>query len=103
MWLLLQRPPRADMPYWPGRRIWATLDAAFWPLAWIAGVLQLHGHGALFGAAIIAAASIAAASRLRLAVWSNHRYVFTTWRWAKVLVWLILVAALMKASLNLGS
>ena len=100
MWLVLTRRIRPDWPYWRGRRAFAALDAVGWPLAWIGGVLQLPRHGGLVGAAIVVWASIAAVRRLRLAVKSNPRYAFTTWRWCKVSALILFVAAVVNATIG---
>ena len=100
MWLVLTRRIRPDKPYWRGRRACAALDAVGWPLAWVAAALHLPRHGGLVGAVIVVCAAIAAVSRLRLAIWKNHRYAFTTWHWAKAVALLIVVAAIAKATLG---
>jgi hypothetical protein len=35
MWLVVAREPKPDAPYWPGRRFFAAVDAAVWPLLWV--------------------------------------------------------------------
>ena len=35
MWLLVARGPRPDAPDWPGRRMFAAVDAVVWPLLWV--------------------------------------------------------------------
>ena len=39
---------------------------------------------------------LAALTRLRTALWINHRYRFTTWRWGRVAVVLMLIGVVMK-------
>jgi hypothetical protein len=72
------------MPYWPGRRWLAVFDAVVWPTLWVAVLQNLPAQGGLFGALVSALAILAAFRRVHLAVAMNHRYRFTTWRWAKV-------------------
>lgn len=52
-------------------------------------------------AAGVALAGVTAWSWLRVALWNNHRYCFTTWRWAQVLATLLLFGALLKWSVTL--
>jgi hypothetical protein len=37
--------------------------------------------------------------RLHRALWENHRYWFTTWRWGKVLGAMLLIGAVLKLSM----
>lgn len=102
MWLLVAREPRPDAPEWPGRRWLAAVDAVLWPLLWVVLVRHAPQPVGLVGQFVIAMAVLLGIGRLHRAVWSNHRYWFTTWRWAKVLGALLVVGAVMKLSL-LGS
>ena len=99
MWLLYARAPQPDSPYWPGRRWLAALDAVAWPGLWMFVMSQVPAPGGLVAVVITALAAMSALQRLRTAVWMNHRYRFTTWRWGQVLVWLLLFGLLLKWAL----
>ena len=38
--------------------------------------------------------------RLHRALWFNHRYRFTTWRWGRVVVVLLLIGAVLKIAVS---
>ena len=82
MWILVAREPRPDARVWPGRHGLAALDAVVWPLWWVWAAHQLPAPTGLVGPLAAAVAVLCAAVRLRRALWRNHRYRFTTWRWA---------------------
>lgn len=85
MWLLLlRRDPKPDATYWLGRRWLAALDAVAWPAGAFALVWQWLPVGSLSGAVPGAFCVIAAVLRLHRAIWRNHRYRFTTWRWGRI-------------------
>ena len=96
MWMLFVRAPSPDAPYWEGRRWLAAVDALAWPALWALLALNLPMPGGIVSAAGVALAGVAAWSRLRVALWNNHRYRFTTWRWAQVLATLLLFGAFLK-------
>jgi hypothetical protein len=96
MWILFARAPPPDAPYWPGRRWLAVLDAAAWPCAWVIAVRSLPAEVGVVGAIVCAVAVLSAIGRVRTALWHNHRYRFTTWRWAKVLAWVLMMGALLR-------
>jgi hypothetical protein len=94
MIVLIAREPRPDAPCWPGRRLLGAVDALAWPTAWIVLLWRIPGAAGLLRPAI-AVAALWAFFRVCEAVFVNHRYVFTTWRWARfaallLLVWLVL-------------
>ena len=97
MWLLVAREPVPDAPYWPGRRRLAALDAVAWPAAWAMLFTQLPAPAGVVGPMIAAIALIAGLGRVRRAVWENHRYRFTTWRWAGIIAPLLLVGLVLKS------
>lgn len=39
-------------------------------------------------------------AREHRALWVNHRYWFTTWRWGKVLASMLLIGAVLKLSMS---
>lgn len=90
MWVVIARPEQPDVPYWPGRRWVAALDAVLWPLLWIAGAAHWAPQLKLFAPMVIAWAVFSLISRLHRAWVNNERYRMTTWRWGRVLgaVWL---------------
>jgi hypothetical protein len=47
----------------------------------------------------VVVALLCSLSRLHRALWVNHRYRFTTWRWGRALAALLLVGAVMKLML----
>ncbi len=84
MWLLYARAPAPDVPYWPGRRWLAAVDAAGWPLLWVFVFSNSPTPVGLVGPFVAAVALLCALGRLHRALWENHRYRFTTWRWGKL-------------------
>ena len=98
MFVLIAREPKPDAPYWPGRRVLAAIDAVVWPFAWALLLVQIP---AAAGQArpVVAIAALCAAFRLGSAVLANHRYRFTTWRWARLVALLLLVWAMLKLML----
>ncbi len=99
MWLLYARAPAPDAPYWPGRRWLAAVDAAAWPLAWVIAFSQAPKTVGLFGPFVMAIALLCALGRLHRALWENHRYRFTTWRWGRVVAVLMVIGLMMKLML----
>lgn len=99
MWLVVRRSPLPDAPYWRGRCWLAAVDAVAWPLVWM---LILHRAGSaagIMGPVLIALAVMIAISRLRRALWSNHRYRFTTWRWTRTVLALLVAAAVVRLAM----
>ena len=99
MWLLIAREPRPDAPYWRGRRLLAAIDAIFWPLLWVVSVRHVPEPVGLVGPFVIAVAVLCALGRLHRALWVNHRYRFTTWRWARFVAALMLLGVVLKLTL----
>lgn len=98
MWLLIAREPRPDAPYWPGRRLLAALDALLWPALWVCVLQDLPAPAGVLGPFFTAVTVLCAIGRLRRALWLNHRYGFTTWRWARVLAVLWLMGMIIQFS-----
>jgi len=96
MWLVAARAPLPDAPYWPGRRLFAFFDAMVWPAAWIALVTQLPQVTGIVGPMVIALAALSAAFRTRRALWENQRYRFTTLRWARYALALVVIGTAIK-------
>ena len=57
---------------------------------------KLVGLVGLVGQVVAAIALLCAIGRLHRAVWVNHRYRFTTWRWGRVAAALLLVGLVLK-------
>jgi hypothetical protein len=96
MWLLIAREPTPDAPYWQGRQLLAAVDAIVWPIFW---VLLIHHAPAPFGIVgpfVTALAVLCGLGRLHRALWANHRYRFTTWRWGRIAASFMLVGLVMK-------
>lgn len=88
------REPRPDAPSWRGRRLLAALDALAWPAAGVLLLLRWPAASALVWPVTVVA-GLWALVRLCEAVFVNHRYWFTTWRWIRfgallALVWLVM-------------
>lgn len=96
MWLLVARTPSPDAAYWPGRRWLAAVDAIGWPLLWTIAVLYAPRPVGVIGPVVASGAALLAVGRLRRALWHNQRYRFTTWRWGRVVVALLMLGVLLK-------
>ena len=96
MWILFTPVPRPDAPNWPGRRWLAALDAMAWPAAWALVIAQAPMPTGIVGLLLIECAALFAANRLQQALLRNERYRFTTWRWGKVVLGLVLIGWIMK-------
>lgn len=98
MWLLVAREPGPDAPQWAGRRTLAVLDAVAWPLLAVLIVFQSRVPLGVVGSVLAVAAFALSVARLRRAIWLNHRYRFTTWRWGGVVLGLMLLGATLKVA-----
>jgi hypothetical protein len=78
----------------------AAVDAVAWPLVWVLLILQVPGPAGLVEPFVTALAVLLGLRRLHRALWVNHRYWFTTWRWGKVLGAMLLIGAVMKLSMS---
>lgn len=77
----------------------AAVDAVAWPgalalVVWVAPVAT-----GIAGALVIGVAALIAVARLRRAIWRNERYWFTTWRWGKPVLALLLIGGVLKLAL----
>jgi hypothetical protein len=99
MWLLVARDPRPDALFWPGRRMLAAVDAVVWPLLWALLIWQVPWPAGLVGPFATALVVLLGLGRLHRALWANHRYWFTAWRWGKVLGAMLLIGAVLKLSM----
>jgi hypothetical protein len=65
-------------------------------LIWVLVIEQLPAHVGLVGPFVAGVALLIALGRLRRAIWINHRYRFTTWRWGKLVAGLMLIGLVLK-------
>lgn len=100
MWFLVARQPYPDAEVWPGRRSLSVVDALAWPVAWVLFMQQAPEPVGLIGPFVTAVAVLSALSRLHRAVWVNHRYRFTTWRWGRIVAAMLLMGFVMKLALG---
>jgi hypothetical protein len=98
MWLLFARAPSPAAPYWPGRRLLAASDALAWTAVWIAVAAQLPQATGVVGPMVMAIATLSALGRVHRAVMVNHRYQFTTWRWGRLALILLLGGLILKVA-----
>lgn len=96
MFVLIQRPARADAAQWPGRRALAAVDAVAWPLLWVLAVASAPFDTGLAGPLVAALAVVIALRRFHRAVWHNERYWFTVWRWGRLILLLACLGIVMK-------
>jgi len=99
MWLLIAREPRPDAPFWLGRHLLAAIDAVVWPALWVLLIRQVPEPVGVVGPFFTAVAVLSALGRLHRAVWVNHRYWFTTWRWAKIFIAMVVLGMVLKLAL----
>jgi hypothetical protein len=99
MWVMIAREPRPDAPYWPGRHVLAAVDAVLWPVMLVLLINQAPVPVGLVGPFVTAVAVLCGLGRLHRALWLNHRYRFTTWRWGRIAAALLLVGLVMKVTL----
>lgn len=96
MWMFIARAPRPDAGYWPGRRVFALIDAVVWPAALAVGILQAPVQTGTFGQVLIAVCGVAAVRRAWRAGLVNHRYRFTAASAFGPLAVVLMVAATLK-------
>jgi hypothetical protein len=99
MWVLIAREPQPDAPYWPGRRLLAAVDAVLWPAMLVLLIHHAPAPLGLVGPLATAVALLRGLGRLHRAMWANHRYRFTTWRWGRIAAALLVVGLAMKVML----
>jgi hypothetical protein len=102
MWVVIYRAPRPDAPDWPGRRLFAAVDAVGWPLTWVLLFRHAPQPVGIIGPFVTAVATLSGVMRLHRALCANHRYWFTTWRWRKVAAAILLMGMVMKLALVSG-
>jgi hypothetical protein len=99
MWLIVARAPIPDAHVWPGRRLLALADALVWPALLAGVVIAMPTHGGLVALVVVAGCLVAAVGRAWRALAQNHRYRFTTWRWGRWLVWMLVLGYAMKLAI----
>lgn len=98
MWLLVAREPRQDAPQWAGRKSLSVLDAMAWPLTAVLLIYLSPMPLGVVGPVLMAVSFVLSVTRLRRAIWLNHRYRFTTWRWGGMVLGLMMVGAVLNMS-----
>jgi hypothetical protein len=96
MFIVFPRAAKPDAAHWPGRRLFAAIDAVLWPAVWVLLVVYASLGSQLVGQVIVALAVYFGITRLWRAAFRNERYWFTTWRWGKVLAALLLIGLALK-------
>jgi hypothetical protein len=96
MWLLVAREPWSNAPHWTGRQWLAAIDAVAWPLFWVLLMDQVDTPFGVVGPMVVAIALLLSAERIPRAVWVNHRYWFTTWRWGRIAASLFVIGMVLK-------
>lgn len=99
MWLLVAREPLPDAPYWPGRHLITAVDAVLWPILWFLLITHAPASVGPVRPCVCAVALLCGLGRLHRALWVNHRYWFTTWRWGRIGAVCMLIGMVMKAML----
>ncbi len=99
MWLVVFHEGRPDAVSWPGRCQLAAVDAIAWPLMWVFLVKHAPAPVGILGPFVFAVAALSVARRLYRAIWNNHRYWFTTWRWGRIVAALLLMGEVLKFAL----
>jgi hypothetical protein len=75
-------------------------DAIAWPALWTLLVLRAPLPTGLIGPMVIALSVLFGLNRLHRAIWFNHRYRFTTWRWGRVAAALMLIGFVLKLTMD---
>lgn len=78
----------------------AAIDALVGPLLWVLVFMHAPKPVGLIGPFATAVAALCALGRLQRALWLNHRYRFTTWRWGQILAVLLLMGGIMKVAMR---
>jgi hypothetical protein len=99
MFVVLQRC-RYRPPPIGRRRVPAAADAIGWPA--LDAIVAVPFRTGVAGALLIALMLWSSLTRLRTAVAENQRYRFTTWRWGRPIVVILVIGAVLKAVLQLA-
>lgn len=103
MWVIFARAPPPDARVWPGRRALALVDAVAWPAAWAVFVLSLPVPTGLAGHCVLAVCAVSALGRAHRSVANNHRYHFSTWRWGRRLLLVLLFGYALKLAMLISA
>ena len=96
MWIFVARQERKDATSWRSRRLLAAIDAVAWPAAYMVAAWRLRAELGLVCQMAFVVASVSLTLRLKRAVLSNDRYFFTTTRWLRVGLALLLIGYVLK-------
>ena len=98
MWILFARAPRPDATYWRGRRWLALADAVAW-LSLFLWIMVASPVGGVMRIVAVTLTIVVALRRMRLALFQNGRYHFTTWRLGAYVALILAIGAMAKALL----
>ena len=82
-----------------GSTVLARAPLAGRPCLWLVMIRSVPADLGVAGALASAWVVAAAVRRAWVAIRCNHRYQFTTWRWARVLGWLLLIGIVLKVAM----
>ena len=100
MWLLLARAPAPDAADWPGRRLLGIADAIVWPAAFVTALWFAPLPTGIILPVAGAFAAFNAITRAHTALVANHRYRFTSWRFARFAILLTIVGLALKVGVG---
>ena len=100
MWITFARAPLPDAAYWPGRRLLGVIDAVAWPAIVFWLLTSIPGRGSVFVPVVSAGCALVGLSRVYAAIWTNHRYRFTTWKIGRVVLVLLAVGVALKIAVS---
>ena len=89
MWIFMTPRARPDASPWPGRRLFALLDAVAWPALWLALIATAPFSRGVIGWTAMGLLGVVAACRIHRAIHRNERYWFTSARWGAPIAALI--------------
>lgn len=78
------------------------IDAVAWPAGWAAWASTWPDAAGIIGQVVLPVAAMVALVRGHTALVRNHRYSFTTWRWARALATLVTLGLILKFAVLFG-
>ncbi len=87
---------RPDADIWPGRRLLAFLDAAAWPALWLYAIWCVPFDTGIAGKMLATVVVVVAIRRVLRAWMRNELYWFSTWRWGRFLLALVIVGVVLR-------
>ena len=96
MFVLITREPKPDAPLWSSRKWLAAIDAVVWPNAWVVVLRRIPFPEGVVVPMATAVAVLMGLERLHRALLANHRYWFTTWRWGRIALGMLVIGAVIK-------